>query len=525
MDKIHLKIVLSLAAGAALLLASAGICLAQTNDASYRKGIYFKRYGEYDRAVEAFTQAIRNNPSHARAYDMRGAVWFIKKEYKKALADYTRAIELDPDTASFYRNRAAAFFKTGRIDKTITDYNTAVRLDPGHSETYHRRGMVRYFNGEYELAVNDQTLAILLSPEIWRYYNSRGSAWFRKKEYNRAVTDYSSALALDPLSFNTLKNRGIAWLKKGLYDHAVVDFTNALKLHAQSVEVLVSRGIAYYQKGEYDNALTDFVDAVSVEPDNPEALRQLAWMLAVCPVDDYRNGEKAVEMAMKAIKLLPRLDMLDTLSAAFAEAGDYNQAVLQQEKLVQLLKGQAQEVPPGYIEKLEAYKAGKPWRANLVYPELEQDMYPTIKRVARVSSKVRIQPDPGSIDIESLEKGRSLTILGQDGPWLFVQIGVNRFGWVSPQVFTPVKAVAEPEFRTSAPVKAPEKAPAVVQVPDEVLVSVTIGRIRSGPSADSGVLYKVVRGNHLAVLERKNDWIRVILGPGKTGWGHKSLFE
>ena len=57
----------------------------------------------------------------------------------------------------------------------------------------------------------------------------------------------------------------------------------------------------------------------------PDALNNLAWILAANPDPQARNGRKAVELAQRACKLtgFKQPLMVGTLAAAYAEAGFY----------------------------------------------------------------------------------------------------------------------------------------------------------------------------------------------------------
>ena len=59
------------------------------------------------------------------------------------------------------------------------------------------------------------------------------------------------------------------------------------------------------------------------------AQNDLAWLLATCPDNSVRNGQKAVELAQQAVQLSNGRspEILDTLAAAYAEAGRFHEAV------------------------------------------------------------------------------------------------------------------------------------------------------------------------------------------------------
>ena len=64
-------------------------------------------------------------------------------------------------------------------------------------------------------------------------------------------------------------------------------------------------------------------------PDSPRMLDELAWLLATYPDSKSRDGNEAVRLAERACALTERRipALLDTLAAAYAEAGDFPLAI------------------------------------------------------------------------------------------------------------------------------------------------------------------------------------------------------
>ena len=113
--------------------------------------------------------------------------------------------------------------------------------------------------------------------------------------------------------------------------------------------------------GRHANALGDYNEAIRLQPKYALAFQNKAWLLATCPDDTIRDGRQAVVAANKACQLRQWKEPSDlrALSAAYAEAGDFGNAVKWQRKVVQATQGDQQKLER---EVLGLYEAGKPYR-------------------------------------------------------------------------------------------------------------------------------------------------------------------
>jgi len=65
-------------------------------DALCLKGALYFSDQKYDRAIDAYSAAIRRDPKYVYAYIGRGDVYSAKGDLDRALADYDEAARLDP---------------------------------------------------------------------------------------------------------------------------------------------------------------------------------------------------------------------------------------------------------------------------------------------------------------------------------------------------------------------------------------------------------------------------------------------
>jgi hypothetical protein len=92
------------------------------------------------------------------------------------------------------------------------------------------------------------------------------------------------------------------------------------------------------------------------------ALRNRASLKATCPDGRYRDGKAAVEDARRAAELTGWKDPygLSALAAAFAESGDFEEAVKWQVKALEDERYR-REVGTGAAKRLSLYRERKPY--------------------------------------------------------------------------------------------------------------------------------------------------------------------
>ena len=227
-------------------------------------------------------------------------------------------------------NQGIALGREGQYDLSIAFFNKAIEINPSCAEVYYNRGLSYKNKGHHFKAISDYTKAIELSPMYYAAYNNRGNAYCAKGKYDKAISDYSKSIELNPWNAMTYSNRGIA----------------------------------YDKKSQYDKAISDLNKAIELNPGYADAYNYKAWMLATCQNTIYRDGAKAVELAKKAVKLDPNNQNLNTLAAAYAEVGKFEDAMKTQKKVIDSLKkeGKPKHLINQCVEHLKSYKANKPWR-------------------------------------------------------------------------------------------------------------------------------------------------------------------
>ena len=235
---------------------------------------------------------------------------------------------------------------------------------------FNNRGIAYKNKGEYDRAIRDYDQAIQLKPDFAYAFNNRGNAYSDKGEYDRAIRDFDQAIQLKPDYAYAFDNRGLAYSYKREYDRAIRDFDQAIQLKPDDAFAFNNRGAAYYYKGEYDRAIRDYDQAIQLKPDyarafnnKANALNGKAWKLATSSSAYERDGVAAVLLAREAVGIYDDPPVRDTLAAAYAEAGQFDNAVAEQERAIEMLRAAGQyDKVADYQTRLDLYRSRQPYR-------------------------------------------------------------------------------------------------------------------------------------------------------------------
>ena len=128
----------------------------------YRVGIYFALRGNYERALEEFTESIEGLPTFGNAYAARGDVYLTLGDYELAIADYTNAIDIYPNFVSALYTRGQAYHAIGELDLAIADYANALEQLPEYAMPYWGLGDLYFEQEQYDEALETYQVYLAL---------------------------------------------------------------------------------------------------------------------------------------------------------------------------------------------------------------------------------------------------------------------------------------------------------------------------------------------------------------------------
>jgi tetratricopeptide (TPR) repeat protein len=235
---------------------------------------------------------------------------YRRRDYQSVIALCTTGLarESDPQKRAFLLvSRGGARLRKSRFDAAFNDFEQASHLDRMNGAAHAGRAYVYRTKGQSDAAIREYNTATELDPEFSIAYFNRANIYYSKGEFEKAIDDYTASVRLNP----------------------------------KDADGYVARGITYCYAGRRTEGLKDLAkgDALIVPGGSSEvALNGIAWFRATYPDGSLRNGKEAVEKATRACQITRWKEPypLDTLAAAYAEIGNFNNAVIYEKRALSM---------------------------------------------------------------------------------------------------------------------------------------------------------------------------------------------
>jgi Flp pilus assembly protein TadD len=214
-------------------------------------------------------------------------------------------------------------------------------------------------------AVAEWKRALAIDAENPKAHTNLGIALWGAGARREGLAEFRKAVELRPGYAEARNNLGVALVESGRPEEAIAQFRAVLELRPDSGETRNNLAVALLRAGRAREALPEFRKVLEANPRNPAVLAQMAWILATSPYAALRNGAEAVDLARRAAELAGPEDAgaMDTLAAAYAEAGRFNEAVAAAARALDLARAQKDEEFARAVEaRLTLYRTARPFR-------------------------------------------------------------------------------------------------------------------------------------------------------------------
>lgn len=222
----------------------------ETSESWKQKGDDFYRSKSYDKAIEAYTNAINNEANkNATYFSNRSASYLMIGSYIEALRDCEAAINIEPNNPKVYFRKATILKTLGRLDDAVKALTDGLALDP-NSLT----------------AKNDLEALNVLKKQIENLHTK-----VDKKQYRVVLPEIDAVMRIAGSRVRELNLLKVVVLIELQRAAEAYNLTNAMMREAGSnadLELIALRARCLYISGDLENAMKHLHQALRLDPDN-----------------------------------------------------------------------------------------------------------------------------------------------------------------------------------------------------------------------------------------------------------------
>ena len=322
--------------------------------------------GRYDDAIAAWKDLAATNPDDTRIHNNLGAALALRGRYAEAIPEYEKALELNPQYHAIHNNLGRALLAAGRPDEAILSFEKGLQYYPESAELHDHLGLALASKGRIDEAEAEFDKALEINPDYADAHRNLGRALAMIGQLDQAIPHFEKAIEINPLFAEAHSDLGRLLVVAGQYDQAMPHLEKALAIKPNLVEAHYYLGASlYYSQARAKEALAQWREALRVDPNFVPAMNDAAHALAAGPNASDRNGAEAVKLAERAVQLSGARNpaYLDTLAAAYAEAGRFPEAIATARKALDIAaQHHLAQLTEGLNSRIKLYESHQPYR-------------------------------------------------------------------------------------------------------------------------------------------------------------------
>ncbi len=354
-----------------------------------------------EEAMKCLDQAVKLQPDNSDVLLLRAGLYNDMKQPDKALADVDRVLELEPNHDKARRSRVILLARAGKIDEVVAELKTILKDSPHDVPVQMQLAMLYTMKDQPRKAIDVYTNILAKNPKNAGALVGRAGSYLTVGDHDKSIADYEQALQLGAENKDSPHDVPIRLQLAMLYTikdqprKAIDIYTNVLANNPKNAGALAGRASSYLTVGNHAKSIADYEQALQLGAENSGMFNNFAWVLATSPEDKLRDGKRAVELAAKACELTDykQAHILSTLAAAYAESGNFEEALKWSTKAVELSKtGADKEIQENLAKELKSYEKGEPWREMLSEKKKEDDK-PSESEATKPETKTPQKPE------------------------------------------------------------------------------------------------------------------------------------
>ena len=302
--------------------------------------------------AESFVYQDRITTSKSLAHYAMGNVYDLLGISNMAVTEYEKAAQFDSSSYLIHLRLGTSYARMDMLEEAKRELDVVKQLNPEDLQSHYLLALIYSSEKEYDKAADEYEF-ILTSfskeePKNIEIYGYLGQLYYSQKKFSKAIEQFEKILELEPDNADVMYLLGSLYLEVNEDEKAIKILKDSLAIDPEHDGSLNTLGYIYAEQGkDLDEAEKLIRKALEISPDNGAYLDSLGWVY-------YHKGDykKALEILSQANENLKDPVIFDHMADVYLKINDYENAILNWEKSLELLPDQ-----PEVKKKLDEAKS------------------------------------------------------------------------------------------------------------------------------------------------------------------------
>jgi len=327
----------------------------------------YRRNHDYRTPLALWQDAVSKQPHSSVALRNLGVYELGAGLLDDAEMHLRRSLDRHPNSGISRTSLGMVLEKKGRLPEAVEQYRQAWDVAGQLPAAALNYGRGLWMLGQRQQAIQVISRATERIPRDAELQALLGTMLVAVGQRAQGQQHLRRAMELTPLPLHAHLNIARFARDVGALELQVQHLSLASRLSPQDATIAGELAVALTQQGQYPQAAAQTRAALALAPQSVALLNNLAWILATAPQDATRNGAEAVRLAQQAVRLSHHQDpnTLDTLAVAYAEAGQFDQAIATAEAALRLIPDPQHPAAEQIRQRIALFRSGRPYRETV----------------------------------------------------------------------------------------------------------------------------------------------------------------
>lgn len=320
---------------------------------------------QFDQAERLLRWAEEIGTHLEQVYTEWGKLRLAQGKLADARGFFARALKYQPDHVPAASMLATTLLALGKPQEARPLVERLLKRAPEDAGLMALMARIRLATGQTQEAIRLLEQAHARAPQDETIVRALTDLLIRSGRFDEARTLIEQELRRDPGHTEMRLMLGAVLEAQGKPEQAEREWLRVLETAPASLEAYLTLTDSYLDQRRYQDAIRLLERGLKQAGEALELRNALAWLLATVPDASLRQPKRALTLAQELCEQAgsDNIAFLDTLAAAQAANGQFDEAVATQQRVVELARaaGTDDRTLNAYRQRLALYRARRPY--------------------------------------------------------------------------------------------------------------------------------------------------------------------